>query len=197
LHDYVYAHGDPVNNTDPSGRETLTNLKIASAIIGVLTASYYYSQGDAPEDAAAKGAIAGLATFMTGFITIYGITAVPIMALTAKGSLAAQALAQVAAQKQAQLKEEVLIQESTRFLELIQTRYNNGGGGNAISRFLQSLGPSLTARDREVLRFLANAAETAARSLPYGALKAPPGANQQAFRLFDLASRLNRFLGPE
>jgi RHS repeat-associated protein len=48
LHPYTYAHNDPVNNSDPSGRFTLGETMVVSAGIGVMAGlayaaeSYYY-----------------------------------------------------------------------------------------------------------------------------------------------------------
>ena len=40
LHKYVYAHSNPVNNVDPSGKFTLTEMLVTMMIVGVVFAAY-------------------------------------------------------------------------------------------------------------------------------------------------------------
>lgn len=40
LHKYLYAHGDPINNSDPSGKETLLSVSVASTIGNSLHSNY-------------------------------------------------------------------------------------------------------------------------------------------------------------
>ncbi len=48
FHKYAYVHGDPVNNIDPTGMYTTTELAVAGSIVGGLTAAvlYYYFAPD-------------------------------------------------------------------------------------------------------------------------------------------------------
>ncbi len=45
LHKYAYVHGDPVNGSDPSGMVSLTQVVMATSIIGTLVTSFGFISG--------------------------------------------------------------------------------------------------------------------------------------------------------
>jgi RHS repeat-associated protein len=87
LHKYLYAHGDPVNNTDPSGHETLPSLMtgftikaigfrmLAGGAVGVWDANFRgYSQWEGLAYGALGGAIGPVIPWQLGItLTGYGI----------------------------------------------------------------------------------------------------------------------------
>jgi RHS repeat-associated protein len=70
FHKYLYTHADPVNATDPTGRETLTSLMVGTtiqaigvaAVAGAVIAEYSYFVHTPAEEWSVTGALASIGT---------------------------------------------------------------------------------------------------------------------------------------
>jgi len=74
LHKYLYAHCNPINNVDPTGRQiggsyTLTEIFCVSAIMGILSGMVTHNVTGSPKAAV----IVGVSVFVLTFIGLGGI----------------------------------------------------------------------------------------------------------------------------
>jgi RHS repeat-associated protein len=72
LHPYVYAGGNPVINTDPSGQFTLTELANVSAIVGLLATTVTFAFTGDVVLSFEVGVIAGVSVFLAGSFFVSG-----------------------------------------------------------------------------------------------------------------------------
>ena len=73
LHRYSYADADPVNNSDPSGMWTLTNLQVALGVISILSAISVQNFVETKYQSAALGIFAGAVAGAFVFAFVLGI----------------------------------------------------------------------------------------------------------------------------
>jgi RHS repeat-associated protein len=75
-HPYVYAHGDPVNKTDPSGELTLTQISLGAGLLaGFASSGITAYRGGSPQEIVQAGIATGLVTTAT----VYGAGAAPVV----------------------------------------------------------------------------------------------------------------------
>jgi RHS repeat-associated protein len=123
LHPYSYAHNDPVNRHDPTGRYTLGEAFAAAAISGVLSGlavgSYEYSVTRSVEGGVTAGLVTGATAF---FISLPVFTA----GVGAAGVAAAAAVGGSAASEQGAFYAATFARQNQRALEALFRSMHRG-----------------------------------------------------------------------